>query len=425
MTDKNANKIGYKKTKLGWIPEDWEVVRLKDIVVYSQSGLSRKLSNNDIGLPVIRSNNIKNNTIDFSEIKYWYRNDPQGANTQNYVLQNNDILLNFINSLAQIGKCAIFINSLNRDTIFTTNIMRLKLNPTKITPYFYILQTLNERYLYYIGSIAKPAVNQASFTSNDYKMYKISLPPITEQEKIAEVLSCWDNGIEILEKLLEKKQLHKKALMQRLLSRKLILCCSEKWKHAKFNSLFERIVRKNKELNKNILTISAQQGLISQKNFYNKRIASIDTSKYILLEFGEFAYNKSFSNGYPLGAIKRLELYQKGVVSSLYICFKLKDKNGCSDYWKYYFEAGMLNKEIKMIAQEGARNHGLLNMTTEDFFNILLYYPEDKNEQQKIAEVLNNCDEEIRLLDKKLAALKQQKKGLMQKLLSGEIRVKA
>ena len=424
MTDKNANKIGYKKTKLGWIPEDWEVVRLKDIVVYSQSGLSRKLSNNDIGLPVIRSNNIKNNTIDFSEIKYWYRNDPQGANTQNYVLQNNDILLNFINSLAQIGKCAIFINSLNRDTIFTTNIMRLKLNPTKITPYFYILQTLNERYLYYIGSIAKPAVNQASFTSNDYKMYKISLPPITEQEKIAEVLSCWDDGIEVLEKLLEKKQLLKKALMQRLLSRKLILCCSKTWKHSKFNSIFERIVRKNKELNKNILTISAQQGLISQKNFYNKRIASIDTSKYILLEFGEFAYNKSYSNGYPLGAIKRLELYQKGVVSSLYICFKLKDKNGCSDYWKYYFEAGMLNKEIKMIAQEGARNHGLLNMTTEDFFNILLYYPEDKNEQQKIAQVLNNCDEEIRLLGKKLEMLKQQKKGLMQKLLTGEIRVK-
>lgn len=425
VIEKTENKKGYKKTKLGWIPKNWEVVRLKDIVVYSQSGLSRKLSNNDIGLPVIRSNNIKNNTIDFSEIKYWYKNDPQGANTQNYVLQNNDILLNFINSLAQIGKCAIFINSLNRDTIFTTNIMRLKLNPTKITPYFYILQTLNERYLYYIGSIAKPAINQASFTSNDYKMYKISLPPITEQEKIAEILSVWDDGIETLEKLIEQKEIFHKALMKNLLIGKIRLSgYNSKWTHSKFNSIFERITRKNEELNSNILTISAQNGLISQKDFYNKRIASVDTSKYILLNNGEFAYNKSYSNGYPLGAIKRLDLYEKGVVSSLYICFKLNNSDNCSDFWKYYFEAGMLNREIKMIAQEGARNHGLLNMATEDFFNMLLYHPKDSKEQQKIAEILNKSDKEIQLLNSKLEKLKEQKKGLMQKLLTGQIRVK-
>ena len=414
MTDRNANKIGYKKTKLGWIPEEWEVTQLSSVCQEIIGG----------GTPTTQSKNFWNGNIPWIssfDIKKNGKIYVRKFITQEAVIKSatNIIPLGSVIVVTRIGLGKVALADF--DLCTSQDFQSIIVNNAFI----------NNRYLKYfisnqIDKILKKCQGSTikGITKDQIYNMLVIRPKLKEQEKIAEVLSCWDEGIEVLEKLLEKKQLHKKALMQRLLSRKLILCCSEKWKHAKFNSLFERIVRKNKELNKNILTISAQQGLISQKNFYNKRIASIDTSKYILLEFGEFAYNKSFSNGYPLGAIKRLELYQKGVVSSLYICFKLKDKNGCSDYWKYYFEAGMLNKEIKMIAQEGARNHGLLNMTTEDFFNILLYYPEDKNEQQKIAEILNNCDEEIRLLDKKLEILKQQKKGLMQKLLTGEIRVK-
>ncbi len=438
VIEKTENKKGYKKTKLGWIPEDWEVVRLKDIVVYSQSGLSRKLSNNDIGLPVIRSNNIKNNTIDFSEIKYWYRNDPQGANTQNYVLQNNDILLNFINSLAQIGKCAIFINSLNRDTIFTTNIMRLKLNPTKITPYFYILQTLNERYLYYIGSIAKPAVNQASFTSNDYKMYKISLPPITEQEKIAEVLSCWDDGIEVLEKLLDKKQLHKKNLMRGLLSGKIPLKNSKKnnsyrktilgeipsnWTVVKLKNIFTRLEEKNSKKNMlPVLTNSATQGVIYQNEYFDRSIVSeTNTNNYYIVYPNAFMYNPRISKNAPAGPININKLGEIGIASPLYTIFYSKN-DLCNSFYELYFNTNLWNKYMFNVANQGAR-HDRLNVTTKDFINMPLPCP-PINEQQEIVEVLSSYDEEIKLLDKKLEMLKQQKKGLMQKLLTGEIRVK-
>lgn len=408
MTDKNANKIGYKKTKLGWIPEDWEVVRLKDIVVYSQSGLSRKLSNNDIGLPVIRSNNIKNNTIDFSEIKYWYRNDPQGANTQNYVLQNNDILLNFINSLAQIGKCAIFINSLNRDTIFTTNIMRLKLNPTKITPYFYILQTLNERYLYYIGSIAKPAVNQASFTSNDYKMYKISLPPITEQEKIAEVLSCWDEGIEVLEKLLEKKQLHKKALMQKLFKEK------NSWQLLRFDNIFKEYCKKNCP-DERLLSATQENGVIP-RDMLNGKVMSPEgsLSGYKLIDTGDFVISlRSFQGGIEYSNYR-------GILSPAYTV--LKSIMGINkDFYRYFFKSYRFIEKYLSISVIGIRDGKQISYS--DLSSVKIPYP-PIDEQQKIGEILNNCDEEIKLLDRKLTALKQQKKGLMQKLLTGEIRVK-
>lgn len=187
------------------------------------------------------------------------------------------------------------------------------------------------------------------------------------------------------------------------------------WKRCLFTDKFERITRKNKDGNRNVLTISAQQGLINQFEYYNHQYASEDTSSYTLLKRGDFAYNKSYSDGYPWGALKRLERYDSGIVSPLYICFA--PKNGvCSDFYKQYFEAGLFNREIYKIAQEGARNHGLLNVSTEDFFNAMLADPPIE-EQRKIAEILGCCDEVIRLKKELIAEKKKQKKALMQKLL--------
>lgn len=89
---------------------------------------------------------------------------------------------------------------------------------------------------------------------------------------------------------------------------------------------------------------------------------------------GDFAYNKSYSNGYPYGAIKKLTRYNKGVVSPLYICFSPTEENKCPDYYEHYFEAGYLNKEIKAFAQEGARNHGLLNIAVDELSSILILF---------------------------------------------------
>ena len=187
------------------------------------------------------------------------------------------------------------------------------------------------------------------------------------------------------------------------------------WKQCLFTDKFERITRKNKDGNRNVLTISAQQGLINQFEYYNHQYASEDTSSYTLLKRGDFAYNKSYSDGYPWGALKRLERYDSGIVSPLYICFA--PKNGvCSDFYKQYFGAGLFNREIYKIAQEGARNHGLLNVSTEDFFNAMLADPPIE-EQRKIAEILGCCDEVIRLKKELIAEKKKQKKALMQKLL--------
>lgn len=196
----------------------------------------------------------------------------------------------------------------------------------------------------------------------------------------------------------------------------------EEWEQEKFCKLFSRIIERNNSGNTNILTISAQYGLISQGDFFNRNIASEDTSNYFLLRKGEFAYNKSYSANYPYGAIKPLIRYENGIVSPLYICFKSTTVNKCPSYYKHYFELGLMNHEIKSFAQEGARNHGLLNLSIDDFFNSILVYP-PLDEQIKIAKILDTYE---KMISKKIMLLKlkqQQKKWLMQVLLTGKKRL--
>ena len=187
------------------------------------------------------------------------------------------------------------------------------------------------------------------------------------------------------------------------------------WNITRFKSIFDRLVRKHSEGNTNVLTISAQFGLVGQEDFFNKAVASDDKSNYYLLYRGEFAYNKSYSNGYPFGAIKQLVSYDKGIVSPLYICFSASRKNRCPKYYLQYFEAGNMNSEIKAIAQEGARNHGLLNISIDDFFNSIIVEP-PLPEQEKIAEILAAQDRVIELCEKKTEQLKKLKKVFLQKM---------
>ena len=190
----------------------------------------------------------------------------------------------------------------------------------------------------------------------------------------------------------------------------------KEWKVVHFNECFHRLTQKNTENNQNVLTISAQQGLISQLDYYNTLYASEDKTGYFLLQKGDFAYNKSYSMDYAYGAIKQLEKYDRGIVSPLYICFSANEGTNTA-FYRQYFEAGMFNREIYKIAQEGARNHGLLNVSTLEFFSAALVFP-PVEEQKKIAEILEQCDKIIALKQERLNAEYEKHTGLMASLFS-------
>jgi len=249
------------------------------------------------------------------------------------------------------------------------------------------------------------------------------LPPIAEQQKIGKVIDIQNKIIELKEKLLAEKQRQKKYLMQQLLTgKKRLPGFNGEWQRCRLRQIAERIRRKNTVGNENVLTISAQYGLINQSEFFNKEIASEDKSGYYLLKRNDFAYNKSYSSGYSYGAIKRLTRYDQGIVSPLYICFKIVGDCVSLEYMEQYFEAGLMNREIQAFAQEGARNHGLLNIAVDDFFNSKIVLPSIK-EQQEIATILTLADKEMELLRQDLEQEKQKKKALMQLLLTGIVRV--
>ena len=156
------------------------------------------------------------------------------------------------------------------------------------------------------------------------------------------------------------------------------------WEQRKLGELVDRVVRKNTNNESTLpLTISAQYGLVDQITYFNNRVASRDVSNYYLVLNGEFAYNKSTSDGYPFGAVKRLDLYEKGVLSTLYIVFAPKKEQQIdSDYLTVFFDTDRWHKGVAERAAEGARNHGLLNISAEDFFEIDLSVPKDIVEQK-------------------------------------------
>ena len=187
------------------------------------------------------------------------------------------------------------------------------------------------------------------------------------------------------------------------------------WEKMRLDGFTERVMRKNRNnLSKLPLTISAQYGLVDQVTFFNKVIASTDMSNYYLLKKGEFAYNKSYSSDYPWGAIKRLDRYDQGALSSLYICFALQD-SVVSDYILQYFESSKWHKGVSEIAVEGVRNHGLLNVSVQDFFHTYHFVPKEKEEQIKIGKFLALLDERIATQSKVIEDLKKLKCAIFEK----------
>ncbi|MCC5613154.1 restriction endonuclease subunit S, partial [Nostoc sp. CHAB 5834] len=264
-------------------------------------------------------------------------------------------------------------------------------------------------------------IEKMTFDLSDFLQQTIKIPPIESQRQIAEIIKTWDDAISLQTQQVQQLYRRKKEVAFRLMTKQQRLAgFDQDWEAHSLSNYFERMTTRNAVGNTNVLTISAQQGLVSQTRYFNKSIASETVSNYYLLNRGDFAYNKSYSIGYPMGVIKPLIQYEQGIVSPLYICLRPTTDDG--DFFEHYFEAGMMNQGISQIAQEGARNHGLLNVSAKDFIELDTVVP-SADERRSIADVLNAADAEIRLNERKLVALRTQKRGLLQQLFTGEIQL--
>lgn len=253
-------------------------------------------------------------------------------------------------------------------------------------------------------------------TRSDVLDTRLEVPPLAEQQKIGQILALWTEAVEKTEQLIAAKETSQRGWMQKLVMDRL-------FHEHRLSEFVRRVYRKNTAGNDHPLTISGRDGLISQSHYFDKRIAAEITEHYTLLKRGEFAYNRSYSARYPYGAIKRLDAYDEGIVSTLYLGFGLNPEAALlSDYLIQFCEVGGFNHQIHKVAEEGARNHGLLNVAAHDFFAMKLPVPPIE-EQSRVVAILGDAGHELTLLRKFLDQLRQQKRGLMQKLLTGQWRV--
>ncbi|HDH6661277.1 TPA: restriction endonuclease subunit S, partial [Staphylococcus aureus] len=353
---------------------EWEEKKLEDIGTL-KNGINKDKESFGYGFPFVNLNDVFNSKE--IQIKNLSLINSTYKEREEYNLQKGDTL--FIRSSVKpsgVGLTKVIEIDL-KNVVFSGFLIRFRNNNLAVNFKKFIFNSISVRkqILSLSSTSANTNINQESL-----KKVKIPIPCMDEQQKIGQFFSKLDRQIELEEQKLELLQQQKKGYMQKIFSQELRFKDENgndysDWEEKQLGEVADRVIRKNKNFeSKKPLTISGQLGLIDQTEYFSKSVSSKNLENYTLIKNGEFAYNKSYSNGYPLGAIKRLTRYDSGVLSSLYICFSIKSEMS-KDFMEAYFDSTHWYREVSGIAVEGARNHGLLNISVNDFFTILIKYP--------------------------------------------------
>ena len=357
--------------------EGWEEVTLKEVADFQKDRVSTELLNEST---YISTENIQQN---FGGIQL-ANTVPTNANVIAY--NKNDILLSNIRPYLK----KVWLADRNGGCSADVFVLRSRCCEQS----FLYNVIASDRFIGYVMSGAK-GVKMPRGDKKQMENFKFSLPSVIEQRKISRLLSLLDERIATQNKIIEDLKLLRDAISDAMFCtpkqsapRKRIKGFYSDWQKVHLKDICSRVSQKNtNERCDLVLTIAAKYGLVSQLDFFNKSVASENLEGYYLLQKGDFAYNKSYSSEYTCGAVKRLERYEEGVLSPLYICFRPDPSKVNSDYLSYYFESTKWYREIMDISVEGARNHGLLNISVVDYFNTIHRIP-NMDEQKCIANVI-------------------------------------
>ncbi|MHC3918134.1 restriction endonuclease subunit S [Streptococcus thermophilus] len=364
----------------------------------------------DNGYPLVTSKNLTDSGLSLNDVSLISESDYNEINKRSKV-EVGDILLGLIGT---IGK-PVLVDS---DGFAIKNVGLIK-NGGQIQNQF-LLQYLKTNLFNKYIQIEMAGNTQKFLGLETLRNTRVPVPSQDEQSAIGSLFRTLDDLLASYKDNLANYQSLKATMLSKMFPKagqtvpEIRLEGFEgEWVEKRLKDVSKRVTRKNNDLvSERALTISAQFGLIDQEEFFQKKIASKDVSGYYLIKKGEFAYNKSYSTGYPLGAIKRLDNYENGVLSTLYILFKAVDVD--SDYLAHYYESDKWHREVSMCAAEGARNHGLLNIAPADFFNTRLVIPKELDEQRAIGSYFSNLDNLISSYQEKISHLETLKKKLLQ-----------
>ena len=405
--------------------DDWEQRKLGDSCKLNGRIGFRGYTEKDIiskgagGVLTFSPTNIVDNKLTI-ECKNTYITREKYDESPEIKISNGDIL--FVKTGSTLGKSAL-VAGLKEDASINPQIVVMRVE--KDTENFMSNVLITDRVMKQVAAV-KIGGAVPTMTETELKNFTYFAPAEKEEKKkIGDHFRTLDNLITLHQRKCEETKILKKYMLQKMFPQNgqkvpkiRFKGFTDDWEQRKLGDLVDRVTRKNQDLVSELpLTISAQYGLIDQNEFFDKRVASKDVSGYYLIENGEFAYNKSTSTDAPWGAIKRLDRYENGVLSTLYIVFGIKENNPIdSDFLVSYYSTNLWHKGIHEIAAEGARNHGLLNIAPADFFETKLMIPQDIEEQKKIGKYFEELERLITLHQRKCEELQNIKKFMLQNM---------
>lgn len=411
MKQNNNIPQGYKDSLLGIIPKEWRVKRIRDILTEGKLGGNYENSGNNGGVPVIKMGNLDRGKINTEKIEYL----PQDCTySEDDILKRGDLLFNTRNSLDLVGKVAIWNNEL-LFAVYNSNILRLSFDTSYIHSNMYMNFVFNSHYgLSQLRKYATGTTSVAAIYSRDLYNMRIICPPLHEQQKIAETLSCWDFAIEKQTMLIKMLETRKRGLMQQLLTGKKRLNGFEgKWKKKGAGEIFKSISIKG-FTSEDLLSATQDKGMIPRRLLEGRvTMPASGTEGFKLVEKGNFVISlRSFQGGLEYS-------HYRGLVSPAYTV--LKSKIAINDeFYRQYFKSYDFIGHLA-IAVIGIRDGKQISY--DDFCTVKIPCISIE-EQTAISNILLATDDEIKKEKEKLEALEIQKKGLMQQLLTGKKRIK-
>lgn len=364
-------------------------------------------------VPYLRVANVFDGYISLTDINWMAFRDSE---IDTYRLLPGDILLNEGQSLELVGRASMY-QAGPEDCCYQNTLIRYRAGP-EVDPE-YAVQLF--RFCQRTGIFSRIAVRTNSIAHlgvSRFAELELPFPPLPEQRQIAAILRTWDEALEKLGNLRRARRDRLTGLTQKLLG--IGGAYPSKWRLEPLSAIATRIRRQNGGGDHPVMTISARSGFLMQSDKFARDMAGSSVDRYTLMYEGEFAYNKGNSLTAPYGCIYRLDR-PSALVPFVYFCFALKP-NLDHAFYEHLFAAGALNHQLSRVINSGVRNDGLLNLNVEDFFACNVPVPPSE-EQRSIALALSAAKEELSLLDQEIAALSLQKRGLMQKLLTGEWQV--
>lgn len=394
------------------IPKDWNVSELSEVATI-QTGLAKGKKNikDPVTLPYLRVANVQDGYLDLSEVK---EIQVAKSEVERYRLKPNDVLLTEGGDLDKLGRGYVWGGQIE-PCLHQNHIFVVRTDEKKLRPHFFAALTSSPYGRKYFLNCAKRTTNLASINSSQVKSFPVLLPPIKEQDELIGILDSFSRGIESIEKIITSKTQLKRGLMQQLLTgkRRFTEFQGQEWVKVSAGEIFQNVsVKGNK--NEELLSATQDKGIIP-RSLLEARVTmpTGDTSAFKLVEAGDFVISlRSFQGGLEYS-------YYRGIVSPAYTVLKPKKKISTEFYKQYY-------KSYEFVGHLAAAVIGIRDgkqVSYDDYCLVKIPFPSIE-EQERIAKTLNACDKEIELLRRQLDALKRQKRGLMQRLMTGQIRVK-